>query len=162
MFSHSRYTRMLDGRICALQWAQDIGGDVNHDLHFVVSDQTGTKWSDPRPTGIQAQTSWVGDLGDGKLVVTYSVREGMKPGVMVALSEDEGKAWDLDNQVIVWDAVGQEYLGAQRRSSYPASHENIAFGKPNTAVLPCGVIIASWWCTQACVTQIRYARLILQ
>ena len=26
MFSHSRYTRMLDGRICALQWTQAIGG----------------------------------------------------------------------------------------------------------------------------------------
>ena len=26
MYSHSRYSRMLDGRICALQWTQNIGG----------------------------------------------------------------------------------------------------------------------------------------
>ena len=162
MFSHSRYSRMRDGRVGALQWAQDLGGEVNHDLHFVVSDETGTKWKMPQATGIPAQTSWVGDLGAGTIVVTYSVREGMKPGVMVALSEDEGASWDLDTQVTVWDAVGQEFLGVDNKPSYPASHENIAFGKPNTAVLPNGDFISSWWCTQACITHIRYARLTVE
>lgn len=162
MYSHSRYTRMRDGRICALQWSQNIGGQENHDLHFVVCDPTGATWTMPRPTGIRAQTSWVGDRGNGSLAVAYTIREGMNPGIVVALSEDEGKTWDLDHQVVVWDAVGQEFLGVDHKPSYPASHENIAFGKPNTAVLPCGDIIASWWCTQACVTHIRYARLTVE
>src|SRR5207247_4263887 len=63
MYSHSRYTRMLDGRSCVLQWTQSIGGPQNIDLHFVVSDRSGREWSVPQPTGIQAQTSWVADLG---------------------------------------------------------------------------------------------------
>ena len=161
MYSHSRYTRMRDGRVAALQWCQEVGGDVNHDLHLVISDTSGRKWSDPQPTAIKAQTCWLGDLGGGTLVMTYSVREGRKPGVMVASSYDEGRTWDMDHQVMVWDAVGQEFLGVQAKPSYPASHENIAFGKPNTAVLPCGDVISSWWCTQASVTHIRYARLTL-
>ena len=94
--------------------------------------------------------------------MAYSLREGMAPGVMVALSDDEGRSWDLDHQVTVWDAVGQEFLGVSHKPSYPASHDNIAFGKPDTAVLPSGEVIVSWWCTQACVTHIRFARLQVQ
>ena len=63
---------------------------------------------------------------------------------------------------MVWDAVGQEFLGVSRKPNYPASHDNIAFGKPNTARLPGGDILSSWWCTQACVTHIRYARLSVE
>lgn len=161
MFSHSRYTRMLDGRICALQWTQSIGGKENHDLHFVISDASGRKWSQPQPTGIGAQTSWVADLGNGLLAATFTVRERRRPGIAVTLSHNEGKTWELEDQVLVWDAVGQEFLGVTHKPDYPASHDNIAFGKPNTARLPCGDIICSWWCTQACVTHIRYARLTL-
>ncbi len=159
MYSHSRYTRMLDGRICALQWTQSIGGREDFDLHFVNSDETATRWSDPRPTGLRGQTSWVADLGDGWLAAAYTKREGRNPGIMVALSTDEGTTWNIDDQVMVWDAVGQEYLGVERAPDYPASHDNIAFGKPNLARLADGSLIASWWCTQACVTHARFTKL---
>ena len=159
MYSHSRCTPMLDGRICALQWTQDVGGQRDHDLHFTTSDETATRWSNPQPTGIRGQTSWAADLGAGTIAAAYTSRDGMKPGIMVVLSEDGGHTWDLENQLMVWDAVGQEYLGVDHKPSYPASHDNIAFGKPNLARLPDGTLIASWWCTQACITQARFAKL---
>jgi hypothetical protein len=162
MYSHSRYTRMLDGRVAALQWTQEIGTGKDFDLHFTISDQTGREWSYPRPTGIMGQTSWLADLGDGLLAATYTLRERKRPGTYVVLSEDEGKTWDIEHQVNVWDAVGQEFLGVEHKPSYPASHDNIAFGKPNTARLPNGEIICSWWCTQACVTHARFARLSVE
>ena len=162
MYSHSRYTRMLDGRVAALQWTQSVGGDEEFDLHLTVSDETATSWSGPQPTGIMGQTSWLADLGDGVLAAAYTLREGMKPGIMVVLSEDEGRTWDLDGQVMVWDAVEQQYLGVVQRPSYPASHRNIAYGKPNLARLPNGELICSWWCTQACVTHSRFALLALE
>lgn len=162
MFSHSRYTQMLDGRIAALQWTQNINATKEFDLHFTVSDESGTVWSDPRPTGIKGQTSWLADMGDGLLVATYTSREGMNPGIRVVVSDDAGKTWDLDNEITIWDAVGQEYLGAVQKPTYPASHDNIAFGKPNSARMPNGEIISSWWCTQACVTHARFARLAVE
>ena len=162
MFSHSRYTPMLDGRICALQWTQEIGGQTDYDLHFTVSDHTGKNWSYPQPTGLMGQTSWVADLGDGLLAAAYTCREGMRPGIMVTLSDDEGRTWDQEHQVMVWDAVGQEYLGVTHKPSYPASHDNIAFGKPNLVRMTDGTLVCSWWCTQACVTHARFAKLSLQ
>ena len=162
MYSHSRYSRMSDGRICALQWTQSIGGQENFPLHFVRSDTTGTRWKTPLPTTIPAQTSWAADLGEGVLAAAYSIRERVKPGVLVTLSEDGGRTWDLEHQVMVWDAVGQEFLGVDHKPGYPASHDNIAFGKPNLVRLPGGDLLASWWCTQACITHIRCARLTVE
>lgn len=162
MFSHTRYARMLDGRICGLQWTQSIGGQENLDLHLVISDPAGRQWGSPQPTGIPAQTSWIAHLGNASFAATFTVREKLRPGIAVALSQDGGRTWDLENQVLVWDAVGQEYLGVTHRPSYPASHDNIAFGKPHTARLSNGDVFSSWWCTQACVTHIRYARLAVE
>ena len=161
MYSHSQYRRRRDGQIWALQWAQGIGGQTNFDVHLVTADPTGRHWSDPRPTGIPGQTSCIADLGDGMAVAAYSKRESGKPGIMAVHSEDDGANWDLEHEVMVWDAVGQEFLGVAHKPTYPASHDNIAFGKPDTVTLPDGDIIVSWWCTQACVTHIRYARLRL-
>ena len=144
-YSHSRYTRTRDGRVAVLQWTQEVGTAKDLDLHFTVSDQTGTEWSDPQPTGIRGQTSWLADLGNGVFAAAYTSREGMDPGIKVVVSEDEGRTSDLDNEVTVWDAVGQEYLGVEQKPQYPASHENVAYGKPNLARMPDGELIASWW-----------------
>ena len=152
---------MLDGRICALQWTQSIGADKDYDLHFTVSDETGKKWQYPKPTCLMGQTSWVADLGGGTIAAAYTNRDRAKPGINVVLSYDEGKSWDTGNQVMVWDAVGQEYLGVVHKPSYPASHDNIAFGKPHLVRLPDGSLFCSWWCTQACVTHARFAKLKL-
>jgi len=159
MYSHSRYTRMLDGRIGALQWTQKVGSNQDCSLHWVISDQHGAEWTMPASTGIMGQTSWAADLGQGLLAAAYTRRDREKPGIMVVLSPDHGRTWDLDNQLMVWDAVGQEYLGVPHKPSYPASHDNIAFGKPNLARLLDGSLLCSWWCTQACVTHARFARL---
>ena len=113
MFSHSRYTRMRDGSIGALQWTQSIGGHENLDLHLVSSDPTGRTWSRPRPTGIAAQTSWLADLSDGLLAAAYTVRSGMQPGIFVALSADAGRT--LGSR---WRGDG---LGC-RRSGVPGGH----------------------------------------
>jgi hypothetical protein len=159
MFSHSRYTQTLDGRVAALQWTQEVGTARDLNLHFTVSDLSGHAWYGPTPTNLEAQTSWLVDLGGETLVAAYTRRSGQQPGICVTLSEDGGKTWDLDNPILVWDAVGQEFLGVSHKPSYPASHDNIAFGKPHLVRLPSGEIFCSWWCTQACVTHSRFAKL---
>ena len=157
MYSHSRYTKMSDGRLLALQWTQSHGMTENYDLHLTMGDRTATQWSYPRPTGIRGQTSWAVDLGDGVLAAIYSLREGERPGVMIILSEDEGASWDMDGQFRVWDALGRDVLGPDR-----SRHENIAFGAPHVARLSDDRIICSWWCTQACLTLCRFSILHIE
>jgi hypothetical protein len=159
MYSHSRYNRTLDGRVCATQWTQSIGGQENFDLHWAVSDETGRRWSNPKPVGLPAQTSWCSDLGEGRLAIAYTVRDRECPGIYVTIAHEGSGAMEPGEPAVVWDAVGQEYLGAVRKPDYPASHDNIAFGKPNMVRLPDGDLLCAWWCTQSCVTHARFARL---
>jgi len=162
MYSHSRYTKSLDGKIRVLQWTQTIGGQEDFDAHIAMSDINGENWTAPEPTGIPAQTSWLADMGHGNFVAVYTHRTGFNPGIKAVVSTDFGKSWNNTDPIILWDSVGQEFLGVQTIPEYPKSHDNIAFGKPNLIRINKNELIASWWCTQACVTHARYARLKLK
>jgi len=159
MYSHAQYRRLTDGQVAALMWTQSVGGAESFDLHLITGSTDGADWTVPQPTGIDGQTSCLADLADGMWVAAYSRRERDRPGIAVVLSQDSGTTWNIRDQILVWDAVGQEFLGTQHRPDYPASHDNIAFGKPDVAVLSEREVLVSWWCTQKCVTQIRFAKL---
>lgn len=159
MYSHTRYIRMRDGRLGGLQWTQPVGGQGNCHLSWVSADPTGKRWDCPKPTNLFGQTSWAVDLGGGVLAAISSIREEREPGEYVFLSHDGGLTWNVDGGVVVWDAVGQEFLGVQHKPSYPRSHDNIAFGAPTLTQAPDGALFASWWCTQASITHVRYAKL---
>ena len=93
------------------------------------------------------------------MAVVYTVRETHPPGFFAACSQDGGLTWDLDNQIQVWDATGRDKIGTDASESYPRSHDTIAFGAPMAIRLADGDILATFWCTEVSVTQIRFARL---
>ena len=90
-----------------------------------------------------------------------SVRESEQPGIYMALSTDEGRTFDTDNWVRVWDAYGQDSLGAPRTASYPASHDVISFGAPDAVRLSDGDIMASFWAGQRGQMVVRWCRVRL-
>jgi hypothetical protein len=151
--------KLLDGRLFTLLWTGDRKTGKFLDIHRTVSDGQGRNWSKPEPTGIPGQTSWAVDLGEGRMVAAYTYREGGRPGIMAVLSGDGGKTWDLDGQVRLWDATGRETVGVAVKDTYPQSHDVIAFGKPQATRTSNGEVLASFWCTEACITQARWARL---
>jgi len=156
---HGRVTRLLDGRLFALLWTQDLSTGKFIDLHRTVSDATGREWRVPEPTGIPGQTSWAVDLGQGRMVAAYTVRDVKPPGIRGILSVDGGRSWDKSSDLVLWDATDRETIGVAAKDTYPVSHDVIAFGRPQAARMPDGDVLASFWCTEACVTHIRFARL---
>jgi hypothetical protein len=78
---------------------------------------------------------------------------------MATLSEDGGRRWDVENQVRLWDATGWTHIGIPIPDRYPHSHDTIAFGAPTLMTTQEGELYASWWCTYASLTHIRWARL---
>jgi len=148
-FWHSRVLKLRNGRLIAFPWTGDATAQRFLPIHRVVSDAKGRSWSEPESTGIQAQTNFPVDLGEGKMVLVYSVRESDHPGIYAALSFDEGRSWNLEDQVQLWDAYGKDSIGVARTSTYPASHDNIAFGAPHAIRLKSGDIMASFWAAQS-------------
>ena len=87
-----------------------------------------------------------------------SERESDRPEVYMALSDDEGRTFDADNRVQVWDAYGQDSLGVPRTDRYPAAHDTIAFGAPDAVRLSNRDIMASFWASQRGQMVVRWCR----
>ncbi len=162
-FWHGKTIRLHDDRLFTLYWAADMTqpdkGPVNLPIHYAISDAAANQWPMPQPTNLPGQTNWPAQLPDGSLAAIYTQREGDQPGFLVALSTDLGQSWDLDNGVRVWDARGWTHLGISSPDKYPRSHDTIAFGAPTLMATAAGELYASWWCTFASLTHIRWARL---
>ena len=159
---HGRIIRQRDDSLFTLFWTADLKSGKNLTLHASIGTPDGRHWTCPEPTNIPGQTNWAADLGGGRMVVVYTVRETQPPGFFAACSEDGGRSWDLDNQVQVWDATGRDNIGTDAPESYPRSHDTIAFGAPMSTVLEDGDVLTTFWCTEVSVTQIRYARLRME
>jgi hypothetical protein len=162
-FWHGKTIRLHDDRLFTLYWAADMTqpdkGPVNLPIHYAITDPDATTWPMPQPTTLPGQTNWPAQLPDGTLAAIYTLREAEQPGFFVALSYDLGQSWDLANQVRVWDATGWTHLGISSPDKYPRSHDTIAFGAPTLMTTAEGDLYASWWCTYASLTHIRWVRL---
>lgn len=162
-FWHGKTIRLSDGRLYTLFWSADMThkekGPINLSLHYSFADKTGRHWSKPEPTSVPSQTHCPAELPGGRLCAIYTWREAERPGFMAVLSEDGGRTWDLDNQVRLWDATGWTHIGIHIPDKYPKSHDTIAFGAPTLMTTLNGELYASWWCTYASLTHIRWARL---
>jgi sialidase-1 len=158
-FWHGRIIRLRDDRLFTLFWSAQMNPSKNLALHRCFGSPDGREWSTPEPTNLPGQTNQPVDLGDGLMAAIYTQRESAQPGFRVALSADGGKSWDLENQVLVWDATGRDRLGVDAPMAYPRSHDTIAFGAPTAMQLADGDLFVSFWCTEMSITHVRYARL---
>jgi hypothetical protein len=162
-FWHGKTIRLADDRLYTLFWAARMTpdrGPVDLPLHYAYGDPTGRHWTQPAATdGVPGQTNWPAQLPGGRLAAIYTWREAERPGFMAVLSEDDGRHWDLAGQLRLWDATGWTHLGISSPERYPHSHDTIAFGAPILMATLEGELYASWWCTYASLTHIRWARL---
>jgi hypothetical protein len=163
-FWHGRTIPLNDGRLFSMFWAADMTdqakGAQNLPNHIsIVGEVDGSPWPMPIATGIPGQTNYPAQLPDGRLALIYTLRDSEQPGFMVVLSDDDGATWDLEHQVRVWDSTGWTHIGINQADKYPNSHDTIAFGAPTLHTTPDGQLYATWWCTYASVTHIRWARL---
>lgn len=162
-FWHGKTLRLNDDQLFTLYWAADMTqpdkGPVNLPIHYAITDANASTWPMPQPTILPGQTNWPAQLPDGTLAAIYTRREGEQPGFLVVLSTDQGQSWDLENQVRLWDTTGWTHLGISSPDKYPRSHDTVAFGAPTLMTTLEGELYASWWCTYASITHIRWARL---
>ena len=162
-FWHGKSLRLRDDRLFTLYWAADMTqpdkGAVNLPIHYAITAADAAVWPMPQPTNLPGQTNWPAPLPDGTLAAIYTLREAEQPGFFVALSHDLGESWDLEHQVRVWDTTGWTTLGISSPDKYPRSHDTVAFGAPTLTATSEGELYASWWCTYASLTHVRWARL---
>ncbi len=156
-YSHGIPVRRDDGRLCLSVWQAESQLQKYFGLSMVTSvDQTARKWSRPRLLGIPGQTSCAVDMGHNRMLIVYSHREDTDhPGIKVARSNDAGESFDVSKPLVIWDAYGKEALGVARTSTYPSSHDAIAYGAPRIIRLDANHAMVTYWCTQGADSHCR-------
>lgn len=157
-FWHGKVIRLRDDRLFVTYWSAEMSTMENLPVHSAFGSSDGRAWSEPAPTSLPGQTQCPVQLADGTFAVIYTGRELERPGFFVATSTD-GRHWDLENQVRLWDATGRATLGVSAPDAYPRSHDTIAFGAPSLIRLENGDLLVAFWCTEMSVTHLRYVRL---
>jgi hypothetical protein len=158
-FFDARLAKLGDNRLFSASWVHGRTSDRDLPVHVHWSEDNGRTWSVAYNTGLNGQVSFPVSLGNGRILMLYNRRYKERPGIMAVLSDDEGRTWDVEHQVTVWDAFGQGNVGAARNEGELADMTTFAFGRPEAVRLPDGDIMACFWCTGSCITHIRWCRL---
>ena len=146
-----------DGRIYTLLWTHKYGTSDDLTNHWIISEDQGLTWTEPRPTNLQGQVCTPIALADGRVAAIYNFRKEPQ-GIHVAMTEDL-ETYDVENEVVVFDAGSEAAFGQAKSDNFLAEHMLIAFGKPRGIVLPDGDLLACFWCTSGGVTHTRWVRL---
>ncbi len=151
--------RLSDGRIYTMLWTHLYGTSEDLVNHWVVSSDEGRSWSEPRRTNLRGQVCTPIPLPDGRVAAIYNYRHDPQ-GVRVAVTDDLSH-FDLENEVIVFDAGAEATLGKTDHDNFLAEHLLIGFGKPKGIVLRDGTVLTFYWCTSGGVTHTRWVRLTI-
>ena len=146
-----------DGRLYTMFWTHKYGTSDDLNNHWATSQDQGRTWSQPRPTNLRGQVCAPIALPDGRVAAIYNYRHEPQ-GIHVALTEDL-QTFDLDNELVVFDAGAEATLGQPDHENYLAEHLLIGFGKPGGRLLPDGDLLTYFWCTSGGVTHTRWVRL---
>ena len=146
-----------DGRVYTLLWTHKYGTSDDLTNHWVISEDQGRTWTQPRPTNLRGQVCTPIALPDGRVAAIYNFRHEPQ-GIHVALTEDL-ETYDVENEIVVFDAGSEAALGLAESDNFLAEHMLIAFGKPSGIVLPDGDLLGCFWCTSGGVTHTRWVRL---
>ena len=110
-FAELRILSLAGGRVLAGLRTQQANFHVSH------SEDGGRSWSEPEETPIHCRGSSPMDLlllDDGRVLATYGHRR--EPfGIRACLSEDGGRTWDVDGEVVLRDD------GLDHDMGYPSS-----------------------------------------
>lgn len=156
-FSHAIPIKLDDGRLFMSSWGATSQFDHFIGNWAVVSrDAAGREWEKPYDMHLPGQSSCVCNMSGGLLLATFSHRDTDQPGIKVAVSEDEGRTWDAERALVVWDAYGKEALGVVKTDKYPLAHDAIAYGAPKIMRIDDNTAIVVFWCTQGADTHCRW------
>jgi hypothetical protein len=149
-----RMVAMPGGRILTMAWIHDVVDDVTLTARAGTSDDGGRTWSEPYDTGILGGPINPVRLADGRILATYARRTAPR-GIRGCLSEDGGRTWAVDDEIVLWDEGSRAATGA-RASSRDVPDADVplwgtmwgwTFGGPTPVQLPDGTVAVTFFAT---------------
>jgi len=149
-----RMVALPGGSVLTMAWVHDVVDDVTCTARAGVSEDGGRTWGAPFDTGILGGPINPVRLADGRILAAYARRTAPR-GIRVALSEDDGRTWATDDELVLWDEATRHATGA-RASSRDVPDADVplwgtmwgwTFGGPTPVQLPDGTVAVTFFAT---------------
>jgi hypothetical protein len=145
------------GRLVAMFWTHDrrLGRDI--DNHIAWADADGSAWTLPSPTGWIGQHCQPLPLGGDRLAAIY-VHRNPPPSLRVRLTDDFGKTWDPEREVVFYEHPVS--AGAGPAESFEAFWQEMMswqFGHPRAALTAENHILVAYYAGDADSTSMRWS-----
>ena len=135
------------GRPVAMFWTYDNRAEADIAMHMAWGDAESLTWETPRSMGMAGQIAMPIPLADGRLLAFYVHRH--EPGSLrLVASEDEGRNWDTENELVVYASSGPGEQGISEETSYDEFWDAMgtwSFGHPTASVLPDGSLLLVYY-----------------
>ncbi len=158
-FWHGKPIVLRDGRLLTMYWAADMASGANLTNHVCLSDASAQSWGEPVATNLPGQTSAVVELGDEAAVRRLHRPRGPAAGIMAALSTDGGRPGISTTSCACGMRPAAIGWAWSRSTATRAATTTIAFGAPEARPTASGDVYATWWCMEAAIVHVRWARL---
>jgi hypothetical protein len=149
------------GQLVAMFWTHDRQAEQDIETHIAWGTPDGSNWTVPRPTGWRGQHCEPIAAGGDRLVAVYVHRHD-PPSLRAVLSDDFGRSWLSESEVVFYDsAAGTEAGAAGRRAFEDAWQDMMAwrFGHPRGLLLPDGGLFVAYYAGDERATSVHWARL---
>lgn len=163
----ARFAALDSGELLMLLWAFLQANERTIDVHRSFSADGGRTWSAAVGTGIEGQICVPLVLGAGRVIAASNHRHPPE-GIQLWLSGDDGRTWDADHPLQMWDAREARMLGEPTRNRAADFDpgvwdelEAFTFGTPDLVDLGDGSVLLTYYATLGGIIHVRACRFFL-
>jgi len=149
------------GKLIGMFWTHDREAQRDLNVHVAWGTPDGKTWSYPVDAGFAGQIPTPLILPDGRVLVVY-VHRHHPPSLRAKLSEDFGRTWDIENELIYYrkdmgSEAGME--GERGIEDYYADMRLWTFGHTQAGLLPDGDVFVVYYAGDTESLSIHWARI---
>ena len=145
-------------------WTHQPASGRDVDIHISWGSPDARSWTTPVATGLHGQHCQPIVLGGERLLAVYPNRDDDPPGIRASISEDFGKSWQRDQDLLVFESHAGTEPGARVGRSQKEKFEDMTtwrFGHPRGVLLPDGTVFVVFYAGDDTIKSARWGRIEL-
>jgi len=151
------------GDMIGMFWTHNREAQQDMNAHVAWGSADGTGWTYPVDAGFAGQIPTPTVLPDGRVLAVY-VHRHHPPSLRAILSNDGGKTWDLENELVFYekDMGAEAGMDSTREiEDYYADMRIWSFGHTEARQLPDGDLLVSYYAGDENSLSVRWARIAM-
>ena len=150
------------GQWVSMFWTHEPASGRDIDIHISWGTPDARSWTTPVGTGMHGQHCQPVALGGERLLAVHPNRDDDPAGIHASISEDFGKTWDRNQDLVVYESGAGTEPGARKGRSTKEKFDDMKtwrFGHPRGQLLADGTVVVVFYAGDDIVKSARWARI---